>query len=66
MFLSGLTFFPVLFSNGPRARQKPQNETPEAAIDSDRHQYDTGPNDTPKTYMPIFKTKVERISATTQ
>ena len=41
---------------------RPENDTPEAPIrPQGNNQYNTGPNDTPETYVPIFNLKLHLI-----
>ena len=48
-------FFTVLFPTGPGGRTIQKMTPPSLQFDPKRQQYNTGPNDTLKTYMPIFR-----------
>ena len=59
---SGSYLFAALFPSGPRGRKIQKMIPPRLELDPQRQQYNTGPNDTPKTYMPILRRETEHIS----
>ena len=57
MFCFCFVFCTVLFPTGPGGRKIQKMTPPSLQFDPKRQQYNTGPNDTLKTYMPIFRKK---------